>query len=102
MRISDSTPKTAAVSAKKSEAAKTTKLQGAIDRFEGKYAVIDFGDARGPMNILKSKLPKGVKEGQWLDLELKGDKLVKAKVNQTKTDEMKKEIENLMKDLFVG
>ncbi|HEY3445717.1 MAG TPA: DUF3006 domain-containing protein [Myxococcales bacterium] len=100
MRINDSTPKTArALEAKKSPA--TTKLQGCIDRFEGKYAVIDFGDAKPPMNILKSKLPKAAKEGQWLDLEMKGDKLVKAKVNQGKTDSMKKEIEDLMKDLFV-
>ncbi len=101
MRIPVSIPKIAAlVHARKSPA--TTKLQGCIDRFEGRFAVIDFGDARGPVDVPRSKLPKGAKEGQWLDLELRGDKVVKAKVNQAKTDAMKKEIEKLMKDLFVG
>jgi len=78
-----------------------TKVQGCIDRFEGQYAVIDFGGKRPCINVPKKDLPKGVKEGLWLDLVVKGDKVLKATPNQQKTDEMKAEINKLMKDMFV-
>ena len=61
-----------------------------IDRFEGKQAVLLVDDK--PRNVLRSALPVGVKEGDWLEVELEGTRLVSAKVDAGETQRMKARI----------
>ena len=67
---------------------------GIIDRFEGKIAVveIDGGDMK---DIPKNSLPKGAKVGDMLIID--GDKIT---VSKEGTKHLKKEIDDLMDELF--
>lgn len=69
-------------------------VQGIIDRFEGKIAVveIDGGDMK---DFPKSSLPKGAKVGDMLIID--GDKIT---VSKEGTKQLKKEIDELMDELF--
>ena len=68
--------------------------QGIIDRFEGKIAVveIDGGDMK---DFPKSSLPKGAKVGDMLIID--GDAIT---VSKEGTRKLKKEIDDLMDELF--
>ena len=61
-----------------------------IDRFEGKQAVLVVGEK--PRNVLRSELPVGVKEGDWLEVEFDGVRLISAKVDADETTRMKARI----------
>ncbi|WP_346928856.1 DUF3006 domain-containing protein [Clostridium sp.] len=65
-----------------------------IDRFEEEYAVCEKENME-MINIPILYLPKGVKEGDCIDL-LK-DKYV---INHKETERLKKEIEKLTEDLW--
>lgn len=69
-------------------------VQGIIDRFEGNIAVveIDGGDMK---DFPKSSLPKGAKVGDMLIID--GDKIT---VSKEGTKQLKKEIDDLMDELF--
>ena len=64
--------------------------KAAIDRFEGKQAVLLVGEK--PLNVLRSALPDGVKEGDWLEVEFDGERMVSAKVDAGETERMKARI----------
>ncbi|MFJ7831743.1 DUF3006 domain-containing protein [Peribacillus sp. NPDC097284] len=68
--------------------------QGIIDRFEGKIAVveIDGGDMK---DFPQSSLPKGAKVGDMLIID--GDTIT---VSKEGTRKLKKEIDDLMDELF--
>ncbi|MFJ7677835.1 DUF3006 domain-containing protein [Peribacillus sp. NPDC097198] len=68
--------------------------QGIIDRFEGEIAVveIDGGDMK---DFPKSSLPKGAKVGDMLIID--GDTIT---VSKEGTRKLKKEIDDLMDELF--
>lgn len=65
-----------------------------IDRFEGHFAVCEKMD-RTMIDIERSKLPDGAKEGDVL--ELQEDKII---IDREATDKRKKEIELLTEDLW--
>lgn len=67
--------------------------KGIVDRFEGDLAVVEFDEEM--KDIPKSKLPKGVKVGDVLIFD--GDKVT---VSKEETDNLRKEIEDLMDELF--
>ena len=71
--------------------------KAAIDRFEGKQAVLLVGEK--PLNVLRSALPVGVKEGDWLEVEFEGERLVHAKLDADETARMKKRIEEKLERL---
>lgn len=66
---------------------------GIIDRFEGKWAVIEFDDTME--DILRSELPKEIQVGDVLNFK---DGLVT--IDHNKTKQLEKEIEELMSELF--
>lgn len=67
--------------------------KGVIDRYEGDYAVVEFdGETE---DILKSELPEEAKTGDTLIFE---DGTVR--VDTADTAKRKKEIEDLMDELF--
>jgi hypothetical protein len=63
-----------------------------IDRFEGNLAVLLMDEK--PKNVLRTLLPKGVKEGDWLEVEFEGERLVSAKVDAEEKERMKQRIED--------
>jgi hypothetical protein len=69
--------------------------KAAIDRFEGKFAVLLMDEK--PRNILRSLLPAGLKEGDWLEVVFDGDRLVSAKIDPEEKERMKKRIEEKLK-----
>ncbi|MEQ8235177.1 MAG: DUF3006 domain-containing protein [Syntrophomonadaceae bacterium] len=64
-----------------------------IDRFEGSYAVCET-DGKEMVNIARSKVPPEAKEG---DVLLLGDII---RVDFDETERRKKEIQELIKDLW--
>ncbi len=66
---------------------------GIIDRFEDKWAVIEFDDKME--DILRSDLPKEATVGDVLIFD-NG----KVTIDQNKTKQLEKEIEDLMAELF--
>lgn len=69
------------------------KVKGIIDRFEGKYAVVELQDRR-MINIDKAQLPEGSKEGIVINIS----ESITIDIEETK--KRKKEIEELTKDLW--
>lgn len=67
--------------------------KGIIDRFEGTYAVVEFDGQTE--DILKSELPAAAKPGDTLIFEDDG-----VTIDTVDTVKRKKEIENLMDELF--
>lgn len=48
-------------------------MKAVIDRFEGDYAVVLFGDEEIKVDIPKSLLPGDSKEGSWLKVSFELD-----------------------------
>jgi Protein of unknown function (DUF3006) len=71
--------------------------KAAIDRFEGKYAILLVDE--NPSNVLRSLLPEGVKEGDWLEVEFDGDRFIRAKMDPEEKERMKKRIEEKLSRL---
>lgn len=59
-------------------------MKAVIDRFEGDFAVVLFGDEEIKVDIPRQLLPKGAKEGSWLrvsfELDLEKTKAQKEKI----------------------
>ena len=56
-------------------------MKAVIDRFEGDYAVVLFGDEEMKVDIPKVLLPEGSKEGSWMNVSFELD------INETKARE---------------
>jgi len=69
-------------------------LKGAIDRFEGDYAVVELEDGK-MKDIKRSLLPDDAKEGDVLIINEKG-----IKIDKEETHKRKGEINSLMDKLF--
>ena len=70
-------------------------MKGVIDRFEGDYAIIELSD-RTIKNIRRSLLPYEAKEGDVIEMNEHGE----VRIDEDETDDMKKEIEKLMDDVW--
>jgi len=68
-------------------------VKAVIDRFEGEYAIVLFGEDEIKVDIPKVLLPEGAKEGSWLnvsfELDLEETKSRKDRI-QSKLDKLKK------------
>jgi hypothetical protein len=71
-----------------------------IDRFEGSIAVVFIGEKR--MDVPRSDLPKGVKEGSWLLVEFDEDKIISAQIDAEETARAKKRILEKLERLRKG
>ncbi len=60
------------------------KIKAVIDRFEGEYAVVLFGEDEIKADIPRQLLPPGAKEGSWLnvsfELDPEGEKKQREKI----------------------
>lgn len=59
-------------------------MKAVIDRIESEYAVVLFGDEEIRVDIPRKLLPKGAKEGSWLnvnfELDPEGEKKQREKI----------------------
>ena len=60
------------------------KIKAVIDRFEGEYAVVLFGEDELKVDIPRQILPPGAKEGSWMnvsfELDLEGENKQREKI----------------------
>jgi hypothetical protein len=68
-------------------------VKGIIDRFEGKYAVVEVEGGR-MIDVDKSQLPLGAKEGMVIQIS------ESITIDIEETEKRKKEIKELTKDLW--
>ena len=68
-------------------------MKAVIDRFEGDYAIVLFGDEETKVDFPKELLPEGSKEGSWLkmnfELDIEETKARKDRI-QSKLEKLKK------------
>ena len=73
-----------------------------IDRFEEDQAVLLVGDQERKLIVPRKSLPRGSKEGHWLKLELDGDRLVNALIDQEETSKARQRIAGKLARLRKG
>ncbi len=76
--------------------------KASIDRFEGEWAVLLVGEVGRVVNVRRAILPKRVREGQWLSIELVDDEVVSAKVDREETERVQKRIDEKLAKLRRG
>lgn len=70
-------------------------MKGIIDRFENNLAIVELED-KSLININRSKIPKSAKEGDVILINKDNISL-----NLNETNILKKEINDLMNELFI-
>jgi len=78
------------------------ETKAVIDRFEGDKAVLLVGDEQDRLVVLRSFLPKGVKEGDWLKVDAVDDRILSATIDTDETAAAKKRIAEKLDQLRGG
>ena len=68
-------------------------LKAVIDRFEGDYAILLFGEDEIKVDIPKVLLPEGSKEGSWLNVSFGLD----LEETKSREDRIKSKLDKLKK-----
>jgi len=68
-------------------------LKAVIDRFEGEYAIVLFGEDEIKVDIPKVSLPEGSKEGSWLKVSFELD----LEETKSREDRIKSKLDKLKK-----
>jgi hypothetical protein len=68
------------------------KTKAVIDRFEGDKAVLLVGEEEDKLIVPRASLPPGVKEGQWLQVDVEDDRILAAALDEDETIKAKKRI----------
>jgi len=63
-----------------------------IDRFEGEHAVLFLGEAEKQLIVPRKSLPRGAREGHWLQVEVEGDALLSAVIDKEETKKARQRI----------
>ncbi|MEO8391435.1 MAG: DUF3006 domain-containing protein [Chloroflexota bacterium] len=74
-----------------------TMQQAIVDRFEGKTAVLLIEDK--PLDVLRSNLPPGTHEGDYLQIEVHEGKLISVERDDGATETAKQRIEDKLAHL---
>ena len=77
-------------------------IKAVIDRFEGDFAILSIGDDERRFNVPRKSLPKGSKEGSWLQVELDGDTLLHVQLDPEETARARERIAEKMASLLRG
>ena len=77
-------------------------LKGVVDRFEGKWAVIEIVDETEPRNIPRKLLLRGAKEGDHLQLEIEDGNVIQVMIDTDATDAAKERIKDKLDRLRRG
>jgi len=73
-----------------------------IDRFEGNNAVLSVGEENRQIVVPRKSLPKGIREGVWLQVEVEGDQLISAEIDEEETARMRERIAEKLERLRRG
>jgi hypothetical protein len=68
------------------------KTKAVIDRFEEDLAVLIVGEEENKLIVPRASLPQGVKEGQWLQVEVEDDQIISAVIDEDETAKGKQRI----------
>jgi hypothetical protein len=77
-------------------------MKAVIDRFEGKFAVLLVGEDETRMEVLRKLLPKGSKEGHWLQVEIQDGAVMNASLDAEETARTKERIAEKLARLRSG
>ena len=75
------------------------KTKAMIDRFEGASAVLLVGEEQDRLEVNKSMLPIGAKEGDWLQVDVKDDRVFSTTADPKGTSDAKKRIQDKLAKL---
>jgi hypothetical protein len=64
-----------------------------IDRFEGDYAVLLVAGSDAPINVPRQDLPEGLREGDYLKIELDDGKVIQVEYHQPSTEVARQRIQ---------
>ena len=73
-----------------------------IDRFEEEQTVLLVGDDERQVVVPRKSLPKGAREGHWLKIELEGNKVLSATMDQEETARARQRIAEKLERLGRG
>ncbi len=77
-------------------------MKAVIDRFEDGWAVLLVGAEERRVAVPRKKLPRGTREGHWLEVELEGDRLVSATIDREETARARQRIMEKLERLRKG
>ena len=63
-----------------------------VDRFEEEKAVLLVGEQEDQLVVDRAQLPPETREGHWLRVEVRGDLLLRAEIDEAETGRMKERI----------
>ncbi len=76
-------------------------MKAVIDKFEGEYAVVLFGEDEIKLDIPRDLLPTDAKEGSWLninfELDIEGEKKQREKI-ESKLERLKRKSKEMGND----
>ncbi len=73
-----------------------------IDRYEEDLAILLVGDMERKIVVPRKNLPAGATEGRWLKVELDGEKLVSAIIDEQETAKARQRITDKLQQLRKG
>jgi hypothetical protein len=73
-----------------------------IDRFEGKLAILIVGEDEQRLEVPRNRLPKRVKEGHWLQVEIQDGQLQHAEIDEAETAKARERIAEKLERLRKG
>lgn len=77
-------------------------IKAVVDRFEGDIAVLLTGDNEERKDVPRKILPKKVKEGHWLQVEIQSGEVIKAIIDENDTTKAKQRISEKLARLRKG
>ncbi len=78
------------------------KVKAVIDRFEGEKALLIVGQEEDKLVVLRSLLPVGAKEGDWLQVDLEDDRILSAEMDEAETARAEERIAGKLERLRRG
>ncbi len=73
-----------------------------VDRFEDGQAVLLVGDEERALVVPRKSLPPGVIEGHWLEVEVRGNQLLRATIDEEETARARQRITDKLERLRRG
>lgn len=78
------------------------KDKAVIDRFEDGFAVLLVGDEERNLDVPRKALPRGAREGHWLQVEIEGERLVSAAIDKEETARVRQRVRERLARLRRG
>jgi hypothetical protein len=79
-----------------------TMQSAVIDRIEDEWAVVFLQNEQQPINVLLSVLPLGIKEGDYLQMEVHNGEIIRAEIDPDAKAEAERRIQAKLERLRHG